>query len=181
MTDVYSYARHSSQVIGLAGSRLVLSHPELAAYLFRHAGEELGHEQWAASDLRDLGVSDAELSRLEPSSPCLRMIALEYFCATHANPVGLFGWMFVLESLGGKVGGSIATAIDGALQLEGKATRFLRGHAEADAHHSEDLLAVIAAHVRPDDDERAFLRMAAQSLDLYTAILDAAAGVPLAA
>ena len=46
LSDVYSYALHSSQVIGTAGVRLVLSHPPLAQYLFRHADEELGHADW---------------------------------------------------------------------------------------------------------------------------------------
>jgi hypothetical protein len=120
MEDVYCYALHSSQVIGLAACRLALSHPPLSHYLFRHAAEELGHDKWAAADLKDLGLSDAEIATLMPSSPCLRMIALEYFYAAQANPVGLFGWMFVLESLGGRVGGSMAQAIDRSLGLQGK-------------------------------------------------------------
>lgn len=172
MTDVYSYAKHSSQVIALAGSRLVLSHPRLAEYLFHHATEELGHDEWAASDLHELGVPEGELPKLEPSSACLRMIGLEYYWATQANPVGLFGWMFVLESLGGKVGGGIAAAIDDALQLQGRCTQFLRGHAEADAQHSEDLCRVIEASVRSEEDRSAFARMARESLDLYCSILD---------
>lgn len=172
MADVYCYALHSSQVIALAGSRLVLSHPPLAQYLFRHAEEELGHDKWAASDLRDLGLGPSDIGSIVPSSPCARMIGLEYYYAAHANPVGLFGWMFVLESLGGKIGGGIATAVDQALQLGGKGTYFLRGHGEADAHHSEDLYDVISANVESAADRADFLYMARESEDLYCAILD---------
>jgi heme oxygenase len=181
MADVYSYAKHSAQVIATAGTRLALSHPELAEYLFRHAGEELRHDQWAATDLQELGVPHADLSRLEPSSPCLRMIALEYFCATQANPVGLFGWMFVLESLGGRVAGGIAAAIDESLQLQGKGTLFLRGHGEADAQHSEDLFTIIETTVRSESDRSAFVRMARESIELYCEILDNAAATAQAA
>lgn len=172
MSDVYCYALHSAQVIALASSRLVLSHPPLAQYLFRHAEEELGHDQWAASDLRDLGLSPAAIRSLSPSSPCVRMIGLEYYYAVHANPIGLFGWMFVLESLGGRIGGVMAQTVDRVLQLDGKGTYFLRGHGEADEHHSEDLYAVISENVKSEEDRSAFLYMAREAEDLYCGILD---------
>jgi pyrroloquinoline quinone (PQQ) biosynthesis protein C len=174
LIDVLAYARHSSIVIGHAASRLVLSHTPLAQYLFHHASEELGHEQWVASDLRDLGLSDADIASSQPSSACLRMIGLEYLYAMHDNAIGLFGWMFMLESLGGKVGGGIAEAIDRSLKLDGKAVYFLRGHADADSHHSEDLYRVISEHVTSDEDKRVFLRMASESQDLYCGMLDSA-------
>ena len=169
LIDVLAYARHSSIVIGHAASRLVLSHPPLAQYLFHHADEELGHEQWVASDLRDLGLSDSEIEDTQPSSACLRMIGLEYFYAMHDNAIGLFGWMFVLESLGGRVGGGIAEAIDKSLRLEGKALYFLRGHADADSHHAEDLYRVISEHIISVDDQRVFFRMASESQDTQSA------------
>lgn len=172
MADVYSYALHSAQVIALAGSRLVPSHPRLSQYLFRHAEEELGNDKWAASDLLDLGLSPSDIDDIVPSSPCVRMIGLEYYYAAHANPVGLFGWMFVLESLGGRVGEKMAQAIDRALGLNGKATYFLRGHGEADTRRSENLYAAIAANVKSAEDRKAFIHMAREAEDLYCAILD---------
>jgi len=182
MSDVYCYAQHSSQVIAIAGSRLALSHPNMAEYLFRHASEELGHDEWAKSDLLDLGLTKEEVNAISPSSACLNMIGLEYFYAAHANPVGLFGWMFVLESLGSSVGGSMADALDKALRLEGKGLYFLRGHAEADAHHSEDLYRIISAGVLVEDDRLPFDRMYSESLDIYCRILDNAhQGLRLAA
>lgn len=172
ISDVYSYALHSSQVIALAGSRLVISHPPLAQYLFRHAWEELDHDQWAAADLADLGLSPLEIKRIVPSSPCIRMIGFEYYYAAHANPIGLFGWMFVLESLGGKSAAGISKAIDQALKLNGKATYFLRGHGDADAQHSEDLCALIDDGITSPDDLETFLYTVAESESLYCDILN---------
>ena len=172
LSDVYCYALHSAQVIGMAGVRLTLSHPPLAEYLFTHAAEELGHDKWAGSDLLDLGLKPDSLRQMQPSSACLRMIALEYLYATQWNAVGLFGWMFVLESLGGSVGGSLAACVDRTLSLDGKAMYFLKGHAQADAHHSEDLYRVIDGNVSTQDDRSAFLTMYEESLRLYCEILD---------
>jgi heme oxygenase len=181
MSDVYSYAMHSSQVIALAGSRIVLSHPALAQYLFRHAEEELGHEKWAATDLQDLGLSSSEIEKVVPSSPCIRMIALEYFYAGHANPIGLFGWMFVLESIGGESASGIAQTIDNTLKLNGKGTYFLRGHGDADAQHSEDLVTVVDANVKTKNDVETFLFAAEEAASLYCSILDHAFDVHLLA
>lgn len=174
--DVLCYARHSSQVIGMAAVRLVASHPALADYLFEHAREELGHDRWVESDLRELGLSEAQIGAIQPSSPCLRMLGLEYLHAGHGNAIALFGWMFVLESLGGRVGGQIARGIDQALGLQGKALYFLTGHAEADADHARDLYDVISAHVTDEADRSAIVAMARESIDLYCGILDHAVG-----
>lgn len=172
MEDVYAYAQHSSQVIALSGVRLMDRQPDLARYLLHHADEELGHDKWAASDLGDLGLSPADIAASRPSSACLRMIALEYYYAEHENPVGLLGWMFVLESLGGKIGGKIARGIDQALQLNGRGTYFLAGHGDADTHHAEDLFRVISANVTSVADQEAFTRMAGEGRELYGSILD---------
>ena len=55
LVNVYHYARHSPQVISLAASRAVQSNREPAAYLMHHGTEEIGHEQWASSDLSTWG------------------------------------------------------------------------------------------------------------------------------
>lgn len=175
MVDVYHYACHSSQVIGMAAVRLVTSHPEMATYLFRHAEEELGHDKWAASDLRDLGMSDQQIATSHPSNACLEMLGLEYLYAGHFNPVGLFGWMFTLESLGAQVASQVAKKLNETLSLGGRGLYFLTGHGEADKDHSADLTRVISVEVKSAEDIAVFQRMARISCDSYVRILDAAA------
>ena len=99
---------------------------------------------------------------------------LEYLYAHHWNPIGLFGWMFVLESLGGRVAGGLAAKLDEVLKLNGRAQYFLKGHGEADAHHSEDLYRVIAENVRNSDDLNAFQTMADEASALYCEMLEQA-------
>ncbi len=172
MKDVYSYAKHSPQIIALTAVRLFEKSPDLARYCVGHAAEEVGHDKWAASDLRDLGMTDQDIKDVRPSSPCLRLIGLEYFYAQHLNPMGMIGWMFVLESLGGNVGNSLAASIDEALELKGKGTYFLGGHGEADIEHSKDLFEVIAATVKEPLDVEAFERMALEGEQLYCSMMD---------
>lgn len=91
------YARHDARHIALPGSRLVDKHPAFAVQLFGPAGGTMGHGARATEDLRALGRTCAETEALGPNSPCARTIALDWWCPAHANPIGRFGWMFVLE------------------------------------------------------------------------------------
>ena len=86
-------------MIGLAGTRCVLSHPPLAQYLLHHAQEELGHDQWALQDLAALGVSEAKARKSRPVPACAAMVGFEYYIAGYGNPVALFGWLYVLEAM----------------------------------------------------------------------------------
>src|SRR4029079_15711986 len=104
LTIFYHYACDSAEVIALAGSRCTRSHPEASRYLLHHAEEEMGHERWALDDLAALGVDEATARATRPGPACAAMIGFEHYIAGRANPVGLFGWLYVLESMGDDLG-----------------------------------------------------------------------------
>ncbi|HTP50469.1 MAG TPA: iron-containing redox enzyme family protein [Anaeromyxobacteraceae bacterium] len=172
LLNVYHYAQHSSQVISLAASRAVRSHPALAAYLMHHATEEVGHEEWACSDLRRLGLTDEEIRSSRPGTACTSMVGMEYFVAGHWNPVALFGWLFVLEALGDDVGHFVAKALQSSLRVEGRATSFLDGHGSADHGHIRDITTAIERHMTAPGDVADMLHIAQVSQDLYLAMLE---------
>ena len=146
LTNVWHYAQHSATVIGLAGSRCVHAHPKLADYLLHHAREELGHERWAIDDLAALGIAEDSLRETRPTTSCAAMIGFEYYIAGHANPVGLFGWLYVLESMGDDLGGIVSDRIRESLDLP-SGVKFLEGHGEADEEHTKDIIEQIEQNV----------------------------------
>ena len=150
LTNVWHYAQHSATVIGLAGSRCVKRHPKLADYLLHHAQEELGHEQWALDDLGALNVGPEQVKGTRPVPACAAMIGFEYYTAGHANPVGLFGWLYVLEAMGDDLGGLVSAKIAEGLDLP-KGVKFLRGHGEADEEHTKDIIEQIETNVDAAD------------------------------
>lgn len=174
LINVYHYAKHSARVISLAGSRCVTSHPQLAAYLMRHATEEIGHEEWAHSDLLELGVSEQRIAESRPGVSCTSMIGMEYYVAGYWNPVALFGWLFVLEALGDDVGGLVAKKLDASLQLAGKGSYFLAGHSEADHDHIKDITDTIEKYMKDERDIADMLHIAQTSCELYLGILQEA-------
>lgn len=152
LTNVWHYAQHSATVIGLAGSRCVLSHPSLAQYLLGHALEELGHDQWALNDLGVLGVSEADVRKTRPTPACAAMIGYEYYIAGYGNPVGLFGWLYVLEAMGDDLGHIVADGFKEGLSLP-NGVSFLAGHGEADVEHTRDIIEQIKNHIKGADLE----------------------------
>jgi heme oxygenase len=150
LENVWHYAQHSAIVIGLAGTRCVATHPELADYLLRHAREELGHDGWALDDLAALGMTEDRVRAGRPVPACAAMIGVEYYVAAHANPVGIFGWLFVLEAMGDDLGHAVAKGVAQGLALP-DGIRFLAGHGEADEEHTREIVEQIERYVRPAD------------------------------
>ena len=150
LMNVWHYARHSATVIALAGARCVDADPKLAAYLMRHAEEELGHDQWALDDLAAFGVGEETVRESRPVPACAAMIGYEYYTAGHANPVGLFGWLYVLEAMGDDLGGLVSERLSGGLDLP-DGVKFLAGHGVADEEHTREITEQITDNVRAAD------------------------------
>lgn len=152
LLNVWHYALHSSKVISLAGSRLVNSHPQLASYLFHHAEEEMGHDEWVLDDLIALGWTRDQVARTRATPSCAAMVGYEYYLAGTANAASIFGWLFILEAMGDDLGKDIASKLTSIPEFEG-AVKFIEGHGEADVAHTQDLTRMIETHISGQDYE----------------------------
>ncbi|MBW2421770.1 MAG: iron-containing redox enzyme family protein [Deltaproteobacteria bacterium] len=161
------YAQFSPVVMALGGSRCIREHPELGLYLIHHAEEEAGHDRWALEDLRDLGVGEAEALAMEPVNACRALVGYVHFLAGHANSIGLFGWMYILEAVGEDFGSIAGQRLLDQLGDAASAVRFVAGHGEADAEHTPEIAAKIESHVRDADDLSAVAEAASVVKDLY--------------
>jgi pyrroloquinoline quinone (PQQ) biosynthesis protein C len=167
LCNAWHYAQHSSEFMATGAARCVRTHPELSRYLLEHAGEEMGHDAWAEADLADLGVDAAALRASRPLPACASLIGYVHWLATAANPVSLFGWMYVLEAVGDDLGKVAAQGLTAELPI-GSAVRFVAGHAMSDVGHTADIAAQIEAHLT-DPGDRADVEAAAVVVaDLYT-------------
>jgi pyrroloquinoline quinone (PQQ) biosynthesis protein C len=172
LTNVYHYACHSAEVIALAGSRCTRTHPEASRYLLHHAEEEMGHELWALDDLKALGADETAVRASRPVPACAAMIGFEYFIAGRANPVGLFGWLYVLEAMGDDLGKRVASALQHALGGTSRGIKFVASHGVADHDHTADLTRVISQHIKAPQDIADVNHVADVSADLYARIFD---------
>jgi pyrroloquinoline quinone (PQQ) biosynthesis protein C len=153
LVNAYHYAQYSPKVMALAAARTTDSHPELSRYLLHHADEEQGHHKWALEDLSDLGVKESEARATRPVSACAAMIGYVHYVAAYANPVGLFGWMYVLEAVGNDLGATAAKQLKATLgpKASDRGLRFVGRHGVSDADHTKDLTREIETHVKGED------------------------------
>jgi hypothetical protein len=168
LQNVYHYATHSAIVIGMAGARTVSRSTRVAQYLLHHAIEETGHEAWAMSDLKELGMSESEVLASRPSSNCMAMIGMEYYYAGHGNPIALLGWMYTLEALGDDVWHAIAARVGAGMNHKG--TYFLSGHGDADHDHIKDITNVVL-HDVPREDRDELLYVARNAAKFYVGLI----------
>lgn len=167
LVNAYNYAQYSPRVMALGASRALATHPELASYLLHHATEEQGHELWALADLAELGVPEAEARARRPVLACSALVGYIHFVAGHANAIGLFGWMYVLEAVGSDVGTELGRRIDAGLKLGGKALRFVAGHGIADTDHTTEITEMIDRYLTDPEDARFVHEVAEVVGDLY--------------
>lgn len=175
LLDVRAYAVHSPTVIALAGSRAMQTNRSVGSYLLRHATEEVGHEDWAADDLRKLGLADEVIQGHDPSISCQSMIGLEYYWAGITNPLCLMGWMYSLEALGDDMGHFIAAAVDAK---EKGASAFVGQHGTADHDHIAEITSTLEQHVASREDRACVLKAAAIAGELYVGIVHTAGVTP---
>jgi hypothetical protein len=94
------------------------------------------------------------------------MIGFVHYVAGVANPVGLFGWMYVLEAVGEDFGTALAKQLESAAPGRLK-HRFVAGHGVADVGHTHEIAEQIERHVRTDADRRDVDRVADVVGELY--------------
>ena len=153
LVNAYHYAQYSPKVMAMAAARTTDTHPALSRYLLHHADEEQGHHKWALEDLFDLGVKESEARVTRPVPACAAMIGYVHYVAAYANPIGLFGWMYVLEAVGNDLGATAAAKLQAMLgpKASDRGLRFVGRHGVSDMGHTKDLSDQIETHVRGDD------------------------------
>jgi pyrroloquinoline quinone (PQQ) biosynthesis protein C len=167
LQNAYYYARHSPKIMALAASRCMDSHPELAAYLLHHAEEERGHDLWALEDLRDFHIDEAQARSALPVPACAAMVGYIHYVAGFSNPIGVFGWMYILEAVGHDLGSRVASRLKASFGGSGASVRFVARHGDTDVRHADELAQEIRTHVRHDHDLAEVTHVAEVVADLY--------------
>jgi hypothetical protein len=113
------------------------------AYLRAHIGEERGHDDWLAADLRLTGTPGAEaLLAGAPGSPAVAALAgAQYYWIRHYHPVALLGYIGALEHTGPSQ--RMTRWLADATGFPHDAFRTLEEHAHLDQRHSGDLFALV--------------------------------------
>jgi hypothetical protein len=105
----------------------------LRDYLEAHVVEERDHDEWLLEDLAAIGVEPDEVRRALPDVAIARMVGAQYYWIRHHHPIGLLGYIAVLE--GNAPSPQLADHLAAVTGLPDAAFRTVRHHAIVDLDH----------------------------------------------
>jgi hypothetical protein len=130
-------ARTRAEAVG-AGDPTAVA---VAAYFEKHIEEELRHDEWLLEDLEALGVERATVLDRVPSPTVAGVVGAQYYWIFHYHPVALLGYTALLE--GYPPGPADVDLLMTKTGYGEDAFRTMRGHAELDPGHAEELFETI--------------------------------------
>jgi pyrroloquinoline quinone (PQQ) biosynthesis protein C len=166
LVETYHYIRHSVPLMELAGSKCIESRPAMAGYFVHHIEEEKDHDIWLLEDLSTLGLNPEEVKASLPLRPTLGMVSSQYYLIERVNPMGLLGYMYILEGLTPR-GDSVEQYASRA-GLPKAAMRTILEHAVLDPHHIEDMREAISSEELTDGDRELILFNAVATVEYLT-------------
>ncbi|MDQ7911321.1 iron-containing redox enzyme family protein [Phytohabitans sp. ZYX-F-186] len=138
LAAMYAVIRASVPLMEAAARRCTESsgalERRLREYLEEHIAEERDHDEWLLADLAAVGVDPETVRRALPDVAVARMVGAQYYWIHHHHPVGLLGYVAVLE--GNAPSPLLAEHLAAATGLPDAAFRTVRHHAVLDLDHS---------------------------------------------
>lgn len=113
----------------------------LAAYLREHSVEERDHDAWLLADLAAAGGDPQEPLRRVPPAAVAELAGAQYYWLLHHHPVGLLGYIAVLEEEPGAP--ELPDLLAARTGLPAAGFRTLRAHVAEDPAHRAALDAVL--------------------------------------
>jgi hypothetical protein len=141
----------------------------LAAYLERHADEELGHDEWLLEDLEALGVSRREVLARPPSGAVAALVGAQYYWILHYHPVAVLGYIGLLEGYPPTI-----ADVDRLMSATGYGAdgfRTLIRHAELDPLHRDEFDEALDGLTLTEEQSSVIALSALHSVDAFTRVL----------
>jgi hypothetical protein len=109
----------------------------LVTYFTKHIREEMHHDDWLLEDLAVLGFDSATLLTRVPHPSVAAMVGSQYYWINHYHPVGLLGYIAVMEGYPPTV--EQVDELEARTGFPRAAFRTMLKHAQLDPHHRDDL------------------------------------------
>jgi pyrroloquinoline quinone (PQQ) biosynthesis protein C len=177
LCETYHYVKHSIPLMALACSKM--NNFSVQRYLVQHMNEEYGHEQWALDDLEALGFPRERAEKCLPLQETAILVGTQLYVVNYMNPVGLMGYVYVMESMPPKR--QVLRKVVDVYGLPISAMKFLLGHGEADQRHMVEIQQVLDSHVRTEDEIEAVIFSARSALSSLNNLFNRLQGDVLAA
>lgn len=169
MLQVWHYSRHNSRNQAVAA---FVEAPEgLLKFVYRHAGEELGHEKMVVHDLKSIDLFEEADLASAPLPATEAFIGYLYYVSLRYGPIARLGYSFWAEGVYDHIAAPFRK-ISTDLGLTSKNVTFFGSHAEADAEHIKQVEDSIVRFATTPQDQELVIRVARTTLSLTGLLLE---------
>lgn len=173
MEQIYHYTRYNSINQAAAALRAPLDDLSLLRFVYKHATEELGHDNMVVRDLRSVGIYDADLPTKMPLPPTRALIAYLNDVAIDKGPIARLGYSYWAESVYDHIQENLEK-IRSDLRLTDRNLTFFVAHSSIDERHSKEVREALEKSATTDARRHAVIEVAETTLYLTGQILDRA-------
>lgn len=171
LEQIYHYTRHNSVNQAAAAYRTSTEKRRLLRFVYKHAQEELGHEQMVIHDLNSVGLYEEGFEQRRPLPATQALISFLWQLALEKGAVARLGYSYWAETCYGHID-PLLKKLRHDLNLTDRNMTFFVAHSEIDAHHAEEVEEAIAFSEPTADDKEEIINVAVTTLYLTGQILE---------
>jgi len=179
MLQIFHYTKHNA--INQAVATYKVDHTEISLlrFCFKHASEELGHENMVIRDLDSIGLfSQAELDA-GPLPATQALVGYLYHVSLELGGLARLGYSYWAESSYGHLA-EMTDHMRQDLKLQDNNMTFFVAPSAIDEKHSAEVNAAIEKHVKTDEQRKAVTEVAKTTLYMTGAMFNNVAEIYLA-
>ncbi|HEX2580884.1 MAG TPA: iron-containing redox enzyme family protein [Dongiaceae bacterium] len=171
MEQIYHYTRHNSINQAAAAYSTNPQSRKLLRFVYRHALEELGHENMVIHDLTAKNLYNPKLLEQRPLPPTQALISYLYQVAIERGAIARLGYSYWAESAYSHID-ELLKKVGKDLDLSPDQMSFFVSHSTIDAKHSLEVIEAINENVITAEQQEDVLDVARTTLYLTGQILE---------
>lgn len=173
LKQIALHARENPQIQAFATAFFRGEQRQMVKMFFKHATQEIGHDQLALDDLKVLGEDVSQVPFERPLPATSAMIAYAFYQIQFRNPIGYLGYLFHLEFMPTSSGFGYMEALKKAGVPE-SAMSFIHEHATVDIAHNKLMEEYVDELIQTEEDLQEVIYAARVTARLYERMLEEA-------
>ncbi len=171
LIEIYHYTRHNSINQAVAAFATSPQSAGLLRFAYKHALEELGHENMVVRDLASIGIGESEILATSPGAATEALNGYLYSVALRQGALARLGYSFWAERAYEHIQPILESARR-CLGLSDESMTFFVAHAQIDQRHAVEVQEGIGRWIRNEQDLEAVRKVATTTLYLTGKIME---------
>lgn len=143
LAQAYHHVKHTLPLLMAAGSRFSQREEWLREAMAEYIEEELGHQKWILSDIKNSGGDADEVENSRPGLACEVLVAYAYDTIQRVSPLAFLGMVHVLEGTSIRAATEAAENLADKLNLSKNCFSYLTSHGSLDISHVDFFASLI--------------------------------------